>query len=179
MRISAFSGSKLSFLIFSSYGAKAECFISEQSGDASYCGAAAEQCFIWQGVLWSTPDGVWSGSASHEAKPLSVFICFADYAVTSRLHVFLPIGATGKISKKYLIIQSASDDCASYLRQQMLHCDSETGAASSEKAWIWSTAAPYEAALSCHEALLWCMKRSLYPSSSALRITPWQAGFMF
>ena len=29
MRISAFSGSKLSFLIFSSYGAKAECFIAE------------------------------------------------------------------------------------------------------------------------------------------------------
>ena len=69
-----------------------------------------------------------SAPLGHEAKPLSVFICFADYAVTSRLHVLT-------LSKKYLIIQSASDDCASYLRQQMLHCDSETGAASSEKAW--------------------------------------------
>ena len=31
---------------------------------------------------------LWRDKSVHAAKPLSVFICFADYAVTSRLHVF-------------------------------------------------------------------------------------------
>ena len=55
------------FSFFSSYGAWAECFI---------LWSVTEQCFIakWneaasseKAFLWSTPDGVWSGTACHEA----------------------------------------------------------------------------------------------------------------
>ena len=81
MRISVFSGSKLSFLIFSSYGAKAKCFIAEWNEAASYLRKQMlhlKRRFMKHGfAVWSAAYAAWSGTACHEAKPwqASCFFC--------------------------------------------------------------------------------------------------------
>jgi hypothetical protein len=77
------------------------------------------------------------------------------------------------LNKKFLIIQAASDACASYLRQQMLH----NKVASSDKARKKNEArlTPYEALCAVAQSMKRRMrgtKRSLDPSPSAPQITP-------
>ena len=80
---------------------------------------------------------------------------------------FLP-GNLGNISKKYFIIQAASDACASYLRKQMLHIVKRQWNNASSSGVFYEAfcgdAAKYEAHLVMHEAALRAMKQSLTAS---------------